>query len=76
MAHKVKTKWKRQEYRKDNKCRYCMKEMHLDTNKKDGSLATVDHIIPSSKDGPDDQENWILACESCNSRKADGELLE
>lgn len=71
MAHKAKTKWKRQEYRKDDTCRYCKKEMHLDTNKKNGSLATVDHIIPTSKDGLDDQGNWILACEACNSKKAD-----
>lgn len=71
MAHKAKTKWKRYQYRKDTTCRYCKKEMHLDTNKKDGSLATVDHIIPSSKNGLDDQNNWILACETCNSRKAD-----
>jgi hypothetical protein len=31
----------------------------------------VEHIIPSSQKGPDDESNWALACRSCNLYKSD-----
>jgi hypothetical protein len=31
----------------------------------------VDHIIPLSKSGLDQQQNWALACRVCNLRKLD-----
>jgi 5-methylcytosine-specific restriction endonuclease McrA len=34
----------------------------------------VEHIIPRSKEGGDDESNWALACRSCNLHKSD--LLE
>lgn len=30
----------------------------------------VEHIIPLSQDGTDDQTNWALACRSCNIHKS------
>lgn len=30
----------------------------------------VEHIIPVSRDGPDSENNWALACRSCNLCKA------
>jgi hypothetical protein len=31
----------------------------------------VEHIIPSSRDSPDDEANCALACRSCNLHKSD-----
>jgi hypothetical protein len=31
----------------------------------------VEHIIPRSKHGGDDESNWALACRSCNLYKSD-----
>ncbi|MDX6530137.1 MAG: hypothetical protein QOH41_2427 [Blastocatellia bacterium] len=44
------------------RCQYCAKKFqpaHL----------TLDHIIPRSKDGPDDPENLAASCVPCNQRK-------
>ena len=34
----------------------------------------IDHIIPLSKDGPDDENNYALTHESCNLSKGDSDL--
>ena len=50
-------------------CRYCgakAPEVRLE----------IDHIKPQSKNGPDDIENLITACERCNSGKSDLELVQ
>lgn len=31
----------------------------------------VEHIVPKSKNGGDDESNWALACRACNLHKAD-----
>ena len=31
----------------------------------------VEHIVPKSRSGLDDEMNWALACRSCNVRKSD-----
>jgi HNH endonuclease len=31
----------------------------------------VEHIVPRSKSGGDDESNWALACRSCNLHKSD-----
>ena len=36
------------------------------------SQATVDHVVPKSKDGKDELDNLIILCQPCNSLKADG----
>ena len=46
-------------------CHYCQKILQ-------DSDATVDHLVPLSKDGAQlDPSNLVAACRSCNSRKKD-----
>ena len=35
------------------------------------ALMTIDHIVPRSKDGPNDIGNCVAACTACNRIKAD-----
>ncbi len=35
---------------------------------------TIDHVIPRSAGGSDDDENLVAACKSCNYRKSDRPL--
>ena len=34
-------------------------------------MATVDHVIPRSKGGSNDDDNLVIACYGCNYLKAD-----
>lgn len=45
-------------------CRYCGK-------RPPGIVLEVDHIVPKSKDGPDDDINLITSCFDCNRGKSD-----
>ncbi len=45
-------------------CQYCGK--HYTRNR-----LTLDHVIPASRGGRDSWENLVVACHSCNVRKAD-----
>lgn len=54
------------ERQKENKCIYCDKEENL----------TVEHLLPTSRGGPDIPENTVLVCKSCNSAKGDRRLFE
>lgn len=74
-------------------CKYCNKELVSDAPinprspkhhvfkrvkglPKD-SIATVDHVIPVSKGGPQfDKNNLVVACTKCNGAKADKTLEE
>lgn len=61
-------------------CSYCGKN-HLEIgyknidlaylNNKNHNLATIDHIIPRSKNLVDylDETNWCVSCEKCNKKK-------
>lgn len=51
--------------RDDFKCKYCGRSV------KDGIKLEVDHIIPKSKNGKDEFENYITACYECNHGKRD-----
>jgi len=56
-------------FRRDqNICGYCGDFFHKDK-------LTRDHIIPSSRGGPNKWQNVVTACEGCNKRK-DDHLLE
>jgi len=56
-------------FRRDqNICGYCGDHFHKDK-------LTRDHIIPSSRGGPNKWQNVVTACEGCNKRK-DNHLLE
>ena len=42
-----------------------------------GSLTLqIDHVVPFSKNGPDDESNFVTACNQCNAGKADVEVVE
>lgn len=49
-----------------NKCVYCGSNVDL----------SFDHIIPISRGGPDNAENQVLSCRSCNSSKGDKDPFE
>ncbi len=52
-------------YRRDrHTCQYCRERPPA------GKL-TIDHVLPRSRGGPSSWENCVLACVSCNTRKAD-----
>jgi len=50
----------------DNRCEFCGAEGNL----------SWDHLIPTSRGGPDTMENQVLACRSCNSSKGKKGLYE
>jgi len=47
-------------------CIYCGSEENL----------SIDHIVPRSKGGTDDEQNLATACRSCNSSKRDRDLID
>jgi 5-methylcytosine-specific restriction endonuclease McrA len=50
-------------------CAYCGKTMDFRLGK--GPLrATIDHVVPMSQGGSDDESNLCLACSLCNSTKS------
>lgn len=59
------------------KCYICGR--HMDLERKQGNylkLATVDHIIPSSKGGSNEKSNCIICCGLCNQLKGDEMLTD
>lgn len=71
---------KRLEYG-DLKCYYCGKgNLKEDVNEYAGKralsrLATIDHFIPRSRGGTDDESNLVVACFKCNQKKADSVIV-
>ena len=55
--------------RDDFTCQYC-------GVRASGERLSVDHILPRSRGGSTSWENCVLACVSCNARKADRTLKE
>lgn len=53
-------------------CHYCSKKgLKINTNSED-KLATLDHVIPKSKGGPEyNKNNLVVACYKCNQKKRD-----
>lgn len=47
-------------HRDDFTCYYCKRE-----------ATTVDHVIPISKGGTNEESNLVAACKTCNSAKRD-----
>jgi 5-methylcytosine-specific restriction endonuclease McrA len=56
-------------------CEYCgLTDLHPNSNSPYaiGKMATIDHIIPTSKGGKKyDESNFTVACFTCNNKKAD-----
>lgn len=52
----------------DFKCRYCGR------SSEDGVKLHVDHVIPVSKGGTNEQSNLVAACQDCNLGKGDKNL--
>lgn len=51
----------------DARCKWCGCELTIHT-------ATLDHIVPLAKGGLNQESNYCLACEGCNSTRADSGL--
>jgi hypothetical protein len=51
--------------RAEYRCEYCRAPQVIFN-----TLFEVDHIVPSSKEGVDEPENWALACCGCNLHKS------
>jgi hypothetical protein len=49
-------------FKRQKKCHWCSEKLTLDT-------ATVDHVIPLSRGGLDNDNNRVLACSPCNQRR-------
>ena len=55
-------------------CHYCRQGMRRGLKRHRGGLplATIDHVVPLSKGGPErDKRNQVMACSDCNGRKSD-----
>lgn len=50
-------------YKTQKTCKWCEKEFPLNE-------MTLEHIIPLDRGGLDNPNNWALACEPCNSARA------
>lgn len=62
---------KKKLYEKQNGiCYICGRKTTLNKNDKNkDTYATVDHIVPLSKNGTNDIENMAIACDICNNLK-------
>lgn len=59
-AMEARTAWKREQLKRpDPRCHYCKTPLTRKT-------ASIDHVIPIARRGPDDPSNWVLACHPCN----------
>lgn len=50
-------------------CVYCGKRVSRFLKLSDPRRATLDHLVPLSKGGGNESDNFVIACRSCNSRK-------
>ena len=71
LTHKIESFKKRIKFSRQNvlardkfQCQYCGARGRA-------SALTFDHVIPKSKGGTTCWENIVMACESCNAKKAD-----
>ena len=56
-------------------CAYCASKVSK-TPRRQGLLATVDHVHPRSLGGPTNWWNLVAACSDCNGAKADSLLAD
>jgi 5-methylcytosine-specific restriction endonuclease McrA len=59
-------------YERDQyKCRYCGKDL-----KNDSGNLSLDHVVPKSKGGKNNDDNLVTACAMCQWKKLDKNLCE
>lgn len=69
----IRPKKRRKIYCRDNwTCVYC--GIYMPEDKVASHVRTLDHIIPRSKGGSNDETNLVTCCVTCNSRRKDKEL--
>lgn len=51
-------------------CEYCKSQVQDKLSGLDNSL-TIDHVIPKSKGGTNDESNLKISCHKCNNLKSD-----
>lgn len=56
--------------RQNWRCCYCGIRMQLEVHFQRDS-ATLEHVVPRSLGGPDDEGNIVMACYPCNHERAD-----
>jgi hypothetical protein len=56
---------------KAEKCYYCLASVQELRSK--GVYMTVDHVLPKSKGGSNEETNLVTACERCNNMKSDSD---
>ena len=62
-------KEEREKMKKGQICHYCEKPFPS------GKGLEMEHILPTSRGGPDKGENLVYACRSCNSSKKDKDFI-
>lgn len=62
-AQHARKKWRQTKLKSTPKCPACGNKFGK------RNPATVDHIIPLSRGGPDHKSNWQLLCRPCNQKK-------
>lgn len=54
----------------EGRCFYCKRPCILDGPNNWRVTATLDHVVPKSRGGTNEQSNFVMACRGCNYRKA------
>jgi 5-methylcytosine-specific restriction endonuclease McrA len=59
--------------RDGNTCRYCARGdgQYTPPEIAEDAVMSIDHVVPRSKGGSDDDANLVLACMACNRRKGE-----
>jgi HNH endonuclease len=65
----IRRQWKVARLAIDPTCGFCGRPVTLES-------ATVDHLRPLAEGGADDESNWEIACQRCNSDKGRKSLNE
>lgn len=66
--------WRTKHFKKqEGRCFYCQRDLIKEARHpgEKHKAATLDHLIPLSRDGDDHFENTCAACPKCNAEKAD-----
>lgn len=71
---KIPTSVRRRVYERDGwACQLCESPVRADEDSNHPRYPTLDHVVPYSKGGSDDQSNLRLACRQCNVRRGTNE---